>query len=181
MTYRIAFPLLALAVAGGCSGTDASGPMPKAISPSASVSNSRAGGDDGAESSRRSGALHLAKECSTFTGQAGDHCTVVRTNVKAIPVGSKVFYLVPSNLALGTYDGDVELRVKPGNVAFGHCIVPDLFSIIPNTVIGHCVFSGGTGRFSEFSAQIVVSVDGLDPALADWDGAYSFSKTGAED
>jgi hypothetical protein len=117
----------------------------------------------------------LAKECSEYRGQAGDHCTLVRSNVEEIPVGSKVFYLVAADLKKGTYDGDVELRVSPGNVAFGHCVVTDLFATVPSTVVGHCAFAGGTGRFKGFSAQIVVTFDGGNPALYGWNGTYNFT------
>ena len=128
-----------------------------------------------AESARKSGALHLTKECSAYAGLAGDHCTIIKSNVKQIPAGARVFYLVAAKLAQGTYDGDVELRVKGGSVAFGHCIVTDLFATIPHTIIGHCSFSGGKGQLEGFHAQIVVSV-GIAPISADWDGRYSFSR-----
>jgi hypothetical protein len=100
---------------------------------------------------------------------------MVRSNVEEIPIGSKVFYLAPADLEKGTYDGDVELRVSRDNVAFGHCVVTDLFNTTPNTVIGHCAFAGGTGKFKGFSAQIVVSVDGKDASLAAWNGHYDFT------
>jgi cephalosporin hydroxylase len=120
----------------------------------------------------------LTKECSAYTGLAGDYCTVIQSNVNQVPVGSRVYYLVAADLEQGTYDGDVELRVKHDHVAFGHVIVTDLFSTIPNTVIGTGSFSGGTGRFKGFHAQIVISVDN-NPLFADWDGTYSFSRKGA--
>lgn len=44
--YRIAFPLLALAVASGCSGRDATSPVTKDISQSTAVSSSRQAGDE---------------------------------------------------------------------------------------------------------------------------------------
>lgn len=119
-------------------------------------------------------ALHLTKECSEYLGRAGDHCTVIKSNVKLIPSGSRVFYLSLANLVQGTYDGNVELRVSDGNLAFGHCTVFDLFATIANTTIGNCSFSGGVGQFEGFQAQIVVSV-GLVPVWANWKGKYGFS------
>ena len=38
------------------------------------------------------GELHLAKECSEYTGLAGSFCTITSSNVAAIPVGSRVVY-----------------------------------------------------------------------------------------
>jgi hypothetical protein len=171
MTHRkllIATAMLASVVTTACSDTTApkqpvaGGVTAAAVAPSLSTS------------SPRSGAVHLTKECSTYAGQAGDFCTIIASNVGQIPVGSRVFYLAAADLEQGTYDGDVELRVKPGNVAFGHVVVTDLFSTIANTNIGNASFSGRTGRFTGFHAQIVVSVD-IDPLLADWNGTYSFS------
>jgi hypothetical protein len=159
----MAIAIIAAAVTTACSDTTA---------PDQPASNGSA-----SEFSRKSGALHLTKECSEYAGQPGDHCTVIASNVKPIPVDSRVFYLAAANLEQGTYDGNVELRVKPGSIAFGHCIVTDLFATVAHTVIGNCSFSGGTGRFKGFHAQIVVSV-GLDPIWADWDGTYSFSNKG---
>jgi len=45
-----------------------------------------------ASDSPRSGALHVTKECSEYTGHAGSFCTVTSSNLKAIDVGSKVIY-----------------------------------------------------------------------------------------
>jgi hypothetical protein len=128
---------------------------------------------EGSSSSfQRSGAVHITKECHEYFGQAGDHCTIIASNVPLIPVGARVFYLMAADLVNGTYDGDVELRVQRGNVAFGHVIVTDLFSTVPHTTIGNAAFSGGTGRFKEFHGQIVVSVSS-NPSY-NWDGTYSF-------
>ena len=38
-------------------------------------------------SSPRSGALHVTKECSAYTGLAGSYCTITSSNVNAIKVG----------------------------------------------------------------------------------------------
>ena len=132
-------------------------------------------GSEGSSSSsfQRSGALHITKECHEYFGRAGDHCTIIASNLPLIPVGARVFYLMAADLEHGTYDGEVELRVQRGNVAFGHVIVTDLFSTVPHTTIGNASFSGGTGRFKGFHGQIVVSVSS-NPSNADWDGTYSF-------
>jgi hypothetical protein len=119
------------------------------------------------DSPARSGAVHVQKECSAYTGHAGDHCTITSSNVDAIPVGSTVWY---AKDAVGaSLDSDVILDPpKPGNnVAFGHCAL-DLA-----TGIGTCTFSGGTGMYKRFNASVAVSPVGW-PIFA-WDGTYSFS------
>ena len=91
----------------------------------------------------------------------------MRSNVDAIPVGSTVTYA--RDAAGGVLDTDVILDPpKPGNnAAFGHCRL-DLA-----TVLGTCTFSGGTGMYKRFHANVAVSpVSG--PVVA-WDGTYSFS------
>ena len=165
----VATVIIGAGVIAGCS--DMTAPQ-KVVSgvPAASMSSQQADQDRGEP---RSGALHVAKECSAYTGLAGDYCTIIRSNVKQIPVGSRVYYLAAADLENGTYDGDVALRVGHGNVAFGHVMVTDLFSTVPHTVIGTGSLSGGTGRFKGFQAKIVISVD-ENPLWADWDGTYSF-------
>jgi len=176
MTYRIAFPILTLLIAAGCSGRDATGPVAKTTSPSASaaVSASRnAGGDNGGGNSRRSGALHVTKECSQYTRLAGGFCTITSSNFKAIKVGTRVIYAVASGPTV--LDRDVTLDPPgPGNsVAFGH-VVLDLAS-----GQGVVTISGGTGKFTWFHASVVVSRL-IRPNWA-WDGTYSFSHEGDTD
>jgi hypothetical protein len=45
-----------------------------------------------AASSPLSGALHVTKECSAYTGLAGSFCTITSSNLKAIRGGSRVVY-----------------------------------------------------------------------------------------
>jgi len=117
-------------------------------------------------SSPRTGTLHLQKECSKYTGAAGDYCTIVSSNVDAIGVGSRVYYLAA--LDGDSFDGDVMLYAGHGNAAFGHCWV----NVV--TAIGRCTFKGGVGRFEEFRANVVVSPDPANEVGALWDGKYSF-------
>ncbi len=117
-------------------------------------------------SSPRTGALHLTKECSNYTGAAGDYCTIVSSNVNAIKVGSRVYYL--EALDGDSFDGDVMLYAGHGNAAFGHCRVNVA------TVVGRCKFTGGVGRFEAFRANVVVSADPTSDLGALWDGTYSF-------
>jgi len=38
------------------------------------------------------GELHVTKECSEYTGKAGDHCSITGSDLGAIVVGSQVVY-----------------------------------------------------------------------------------------
>ena len=118
-------------------------------------------------SSGRRGAFHVTKECSTYTGQAGDHCTVIASDLKAIEVGTRFVYA--QAVVNGVLDSSVVLDPPgPGNnKAFGHCRL-DLA-----TGLGLCTFSGGTGKFTWFHGSADVSCpDGLNCAV---EGTYSFS------
>jgi|tagenome__1003787_1003787.scaffolds.fasta_scaffold20033182_2 hypothetical protein len=153
MNHRTVFTAVALALLiAGCS--DGTAPNQPASA-----------GTSLASSEGRS--LQLTKECSQYTGRAGDHCTIIKSNVKLIPAGSTVTYLVAADLEHLTFDGAVVLQTTPGNAAYGHCRLTDLIK-----AIGNCEFSGGTGRLSGFSASVVVSGD-PDPLLAHWKGEYS--------
>lgn len=117
-------------------------------------------------SSPRSGTLHLTKECSEYAGQAGGFCTITSSNLKAIPVGSKVIYKDAAGTAL--LDTDIVLYTGPGNSAFGHVVLD------PSTGYGTVTLDGGTGQFTHFHAsQVDVTPLGW-PNWA-WDGSYSFS------
>jgi hypothetical protein len=121
-------------------------------------------------SSLRSGALHLAKDCSTepYGGLAGDYCTITSSNLHAITVGSKVVYTSPMP-ASGVLDSDIVLVVGPGNTAFGHVH----FDVPAGN--GYGTFSGGTGEFSDFHATFLISTIDLPTKVFGFDGTYSFS------
>ena len=157
-TVLIATVITASAALATCDGSGSSSPT----APSGSEARFEL-----SDSPARSGAVHVQKECSKYTGHAGDHCTIVRSNVDAVPVGSTVTYA--RDAAGGVLDTDVILDPpKPGNnAAFGHCRL-DL-----TTVLGACTFSGGTGMYKRFNASVAVSPVGW-PIFA-WDGTYSFS------
>jgi hypothetical protein len=160
MMSRIAFPLLALLAAGGCSGRDATNPM----SPDVHPGIRQAVAPSLSESSPRTGDLHATKECSGFTGLAGSFCTITSSSLDAIEVGSKVLYLQPAALLTPAGTDVILYPPSPGNnTAFGHC----------SLAIGRCTFSGGTGKFTWFEASVVVThVSGKNWA---WNGTYSFS------
>lgn len=115
-------------------------------------------------SAPRSGALHVTKECSEYTGAAGSFCTVTSSNLAAIPAGSKVVYTDAAG-AEGL-DTDIVLYTRGANSAFGHVVLDGA------TGIGTVTFSGGTGQFKKFSASADVSpLGGPDYG---WDGSYSY-------
>jgi hypothetical protein len=163
MMYRMALPLMALVVAGGCSGSDATEPVS-----ADGVSSANKAVSGLASSSPRSGSIHVEKECSAYAGGVGDICTITKSNVKEIEVGSTIHYLVAADLENLTYDGPVVLDPPgPGNnTAAGHCTV----NLAAGT--GVCAYSGGTGKFTWFHADIdVTPLGGVNYA---WNGTYSF-------
>ncbi len=127
-----------------------------------------------ASSDRRQRSLHLTKECSTYTGQAGEFCTFTSSNLKAVKVGSKVFYDQAAGIPAGLLDSNVVLDAGDGNRAVGRCTLD--FS----TLLGLCTISDGTGKFTGFQARVVVDCRaGLDRCR--WDGKYSFTREHDDD
>jgi hypothetical protein len=171
MTYRFAFPVLALLVAGGCSGRDATAP----VSQTKNLRVIAAGRDanDDAEDSPRAGTFHAHKNCAEYSGLAGGFCTLTISTLKQIPAGTKVVYASPATAT--AVSSDIMLvSPNPGdNVAFGHVELNRV------TRTGTATFSGGTGKFEHFSASVTISF--LYPQNWAWDGTYSFGNKGDED
>ena len=118
--------------------------------------------------SPRHGELHATKECSQYHGQPGEFCTFTSSNLRALKVGSRIIYASAAG-ATGL-DTDVLIDAGHGTTASGHCVLD--FA----TGLGACSFWKGTGRFSGFSASVVVSYLG-GPNWA-WDGTYGFHRHG---
>ena len=118
--------------------------------------------------STRSGAFHVTKECSTYTGQAGDHCTVIASDVKAIEVGTTFVYA--QAVVNGVLDSSIVLDPPgPGNnKAFGHCRLDLAIGL------GLCTFSGGTGKFTWFHGSAEVSCPAAAAPNCAVEGTYSF-------
>lgn len=113
-------------------------------------------------------AFHATKDCSGFTGLVGAYCTIRSSNVKALKVGSKIFYFqVASKTAL---DSDTVIYVNRGSVATGHCLLR--FA----TGVGLCTISDGTGTLAGFHLRVRVTASSSIPKLWHWDGTYSFSR-----
>ena len=113
-------------------------------------------------------ALHATKDCSGVRGVAGNFCTIRSSNVKALKVGSKIFYMQPSGKT--ALNSDTAIYAGPGNIAAGHCLLR--FA----TGIGLCTISDGTGTLAGFHARVRVTADKSIPALWHWDGTYSFNQ-----
>ena len=136
--------------------------------------NQLAADGSSAKSSRKHGELHLTKECSEYTAKAGGFCTITKSNLDEITVGTREFALKDADLVAGTLNSDGLLYVRDGELTLNHCDISDIFAT--KGVIGNCIFSGGIGHFSGFHAEVVVSVNKDDPNKADFDGTYSFSQ-----
>ena len=112
--------------------------------------------------------FHATKDCSGFTGLVGAYCTIRSSNVKALKVGSKIFYVqVAGKTAL---DSDTIIYVKRGSVATGHCLLR--FA----TGVGLCTISGGTGTLAGLNLRVRVTASSSIPKLWHWDGTYSFNR-----
>jgi hypothetical protein len=122
-------------------------------------------------SSPRSGELHVTKECSEYNGQAGSFCTITSSNIPQIKAGMRVVYLEP--LGPNGLDSDIVLSKGHGSAALGH-VVLDLAA-----AQGRVTFSGGTGKFAMFQAEVDVSVDA--EGVWHWDGTYSFTQRNDDD
>ena len=113
-------------------------------------------------------AFHATKDCSGFTGLVGAYCTIRSSNVKALKVGSKIFYVQEAGKT--GLDSDTLIYVKRGSVATGHCVLRSA------TGTGLCTISGGTGTLVGFRLRVRVTASSSVPKLWHWDGTYSFSR-----
>jgi len=113
-------------------------------------------------------AFHATKDCSGFTGLVGAYCTIRSSNVKALKVGSKIFYVQPAGQT--ALDSDIVIYVGPGTVATGHCLVRHA------TGVGLCTISDGTGTLAGFRLRVRVTASSSIPKLWHWDGTYSFNR-----
>ena len=120
-------------------------------------------------SSPRSGALHVTKECSQYTGAAGGFCTITSSNIPQIKPGMRVVYL--QAMGANGLDSAILLSRGHGSAASGHVVL--------NATTARVTFSGGTGAFARFQASVAVSADAS--GVWHWDGTYSFASGGGDD
>ena len=71
----------------------------------------------------RSGALHVTKECSHYTGGAGSFCTITSSSINTIRPGSRVVYASAVNFATGVLNSDLVIDGPGNNDAFGHVVL----------------------------------------------------------
>jgi hypothetical protein len=109
--------------------------------------------------------LHVTKECSEYTGGAGSFCTITSSNVRRIPVGTRVSYDQAAGIPTGLLDSNVVLDAGNGNRAVGRCTLD--FA----TLLGLCTFSDGTGNLAGFLARVDVDCT----LECHWDGPYGFA------
>lgn len=114
----------------------------------------------------RSGELMVVKECSAYTGKAGDHCTITSSNLGEVPPGTRIIYAEAAGG--GSLDTDVVLDAGAGNTARGH-VQLDL-----GAGHGTVTFEGGTGTLAKFQARADVSGDA--EGMWHWAGTYSFAE-----
>ena len=172
MMSRMAFPVMALLVAGGCSGSDTTAPARQEGGRLASAAaTSVAGSEANDEGSPRSGVLYATKECSHYTGLAGSFCTLTASNLKQLPAGTRIVY--EKGVAAGTLETDVVLYPPGGgaSVAFGHV------SLNLATSYGTGTLSGGTGKFKHLQGSFEITRSTAPPSWV-WTGTYSFGGGG---
>ena len=112
--------------------------------------------------------LHLTKECSEYTGAAGDWCTVTVSNVGRLPAGTKILYSQAAGVPAGLLDSNVVIDAGDGNRAVGRCTL-DL-----TTGLGLCTFYDGTGQLAGFEARVDVTCP--PGPECDWDGTYGINR-----
>jgi hypothetical protein len=120
------------------------------------------------QATRETKAFHATKDCSGFTGLVGAYCTIRSSNVKALKVGSKIFYVQEAGQT--ALDSDTVIYVKRGSVATGHC------HLGPPPEVGLCTISDGTGTLAGFRLRVRVRASSSIPKLFHWDGTYSFNR-----
>ena len=162
MKYQMALSLLAFLASSGCGGGGVTSPASRGSTLSASAVPASSN-----ESVARSGELHFTKECSEFHRRAGEWCTITSSNLKEIPVGTRVYYLSDAS----TTGADTDIILDPpgpgNNTASGHVVLSF------TTLTGQVTLDGGTGKFSGIHASAVVT-HGVGVNWA-WDGTYSYS------
>jgi hypothetical protein len=108
--------------------------------------------------------IHVVKDCSTNTGVAPTYCLIRASDLLALPVGSKVWYLGPVLRNSYFLSSNVRLAAVDGSTSTGYCIFEARSSV------GLCTFWQGTGALTGFTAVLDVSID--QDGLWHLDGEY---------
>lgn len=109
--------------------------------------------------------FHLDKTCADDPSEPlGYFCTVQNSDLEWIPAGTDVRY--PSQA-----DNVVQTSIETDDGSTdGACTWSSDVDAI-------CVFSGGTGRLTEFNLEAVVTAN-ADQSVWYWDGTYWFGEEG---
>jgi hypothetical protein len=110
--------------------------------------------------------LKIAKECGQYSGEVPSFCTVVESNLAAIPSGTKIFYYGPVTGNPNFVSSNVVLAVGPGDSAVGYCVTYDT----AQPPVGTCAFHAGSGSLAGFQGIVKVTVD--DKQIWHWEGGY---------
>jgi hypothetical protein len=109
----------------------------------------------------RQHSFHLNKTCAADASEPlGYICTVQQSDFKWIPPDTNVRYLSQAGNVV-----QARIEIRNGSTDGACTWSSDVDAI--------CVFSGGTGRLTQFHLEVVVSAN-ADQSLWYWDGAYSF-------
>ena len=112
----------------------------------------------------------MTKECSQFTGHPGGFCTITGSNLNAIRPGMKVVYTNPAVVG-NVLNSDLVVDGPGNNDAYGH-VDAQCRSQPWTQYSGPLTFSGGTGRFSGFHADLWVTCTLPAGSPCAWDGLY---------
>jgi len=110
--------------------------------------------------------LHITKDCSSFTSVAPTFCKIAASNLGAIPVRAKVWYLGPILSNAYFLSSNVRIDAWHGNTATGYC------QFDARESNGICTFWKGTGKLTGFHAVLQVTID--PKGLWHLDGTYYF-------
>jgi hypothetical protein len=110
--------------------------------------------------------LTISKECSQYSGDVPSFCSIVQSNLDAIPAGTKIFYYGPVVSNPLFVSSTAVIAVGNGDSAVGYCVTYD--SATPP--VGTCAFHAGSGTLAGFQAIVKVTVD--DKQVWHWDGGY---------
>ena len=105
--------------------------------------------------------FHLDKTCAEDTSEPlGYVCTVEHSDFKWIPPGTDIRYLSEAGNVV-----QASIEIKNGSTRGACTWSSDVDAI--------CVFSGGTGRLTQFHLDVVVTTN-ADQSVWYWDGTYWF-------